>query len=142
MKLCQGFHIKTPFTFWDKRTWDMWKVCLPTFRNNRICKKFAYFLRNLQTSRANNSRIVRIKNAKFSGYCFYMNTNIHRDFQICISVPLMQDSEFHKRRLQWSWSSTYLFSLDGVKRYSKFSFYHLIPIVAQIKYATCSIYRQ
>ena len=32
-------------------------------------------------------RILRIKNAKFSGYCFYMNTNIKRDFQICISVP-------------------------------------------------------
>ena len=43
---------------------------------------------NLENSRANNSRILRIKNAKFSGYCFYMNTNIQRDFQICISVPL------------------------------------------------------
>ena len=39
-------------------------------------KKLAFFLRNLQTSWANNSRILRIKNAKFSGYCFYMNTNI------------------------------------------------------------------
>ena len=29
-----------------------------------------------------------IKNAKLSGYCFYMNTNIQGDFQICISVPL------------------------------------------------------
>ena len=28
------------------------------------------------TSRANNSRILRIKNPTFSGYCFYMNTNI------------------------------------------------------------------
>ena len=28
---------KTRFTFWDMRTWDMWKVCLQTFRNNRIC---------------------------------------------------------------------------------------------------------
>ena len=65
------------------RTWDMWKVCLQTFRNNRI-----NFLRNLQTSRASNSRILKIKNAKYSGYCFYMNTNIYRDFQICISVPL------------------------------------------------------
>ena len=27
-------------------------------------------LRNLQTSRVNNSRIVRINNAKFSGHCF------------------------------------------------------------------------
>ena len=83
------FHIKTPFTFWDMRTWDMWKVCLQTFRNNRICWKLAYFLRNLQTSRANNSRILGTKNAKFSGYCFYMNTNIYCDFEICISAPLI-----------------------------------------------------
>ena len=25
------FHIKVPFTFWDMRTWGMWKVCLQTF---------------------------------------------------------------------------------------------------------------
>ena len=36
----------------------------------------------------NNSRILRIKNAKFSGYYFYVNWNIQKDFQICISVPL------------------------------------------------------
>ena len=29
-----------------------------------------------------------IQNAKFSWYYFYMNTNIWRDCQICISVPL------------------------------------------------------
>ena len=29
-----------------------------------------------------------IKNAKPSGYYFYMNLNIWGDFQICISVPL------------------------------------------------------
>ena len=34
----------------------------------------AYFLRKLQTSRANNSRTLWIKKAKFLGYCFYMNT--------------------------------------------------------------------
>ena len=45
-------------------------------------------LRNLQTLRANNSRTLRIENVKFSGHCFYMNINIYRDFQICISVPL------------------------------------------------------
>ena len=36
----------------------------------------------------NNSRILIIKNAKPSGYYFYMNLNIWGDFQICISVPL------------------------------------------------------
>ena len=82
-------HIKTPFTFWDMHTEEMWKVCLGTLRNNSICQKLAYFLRNFKTSRVNNSRILRIKNAKFSGYCFYMNANISWDFQICISIPLI-----------------------------------------------------
>ena len=50
--------------------------------------KISLFLRNLQTSRANNSRILTIINAKFSGYYFFMDTNIKGDFQICISVPL------------------------------------------------------
>ena len=45
-------------------------------------------LRNLQTLRANNSRTLSIENVKFSGHCFYMNINIYRDFQICISVLL------------------------------------------------------
>ena len=35
----------------------------------------------------NNSRILGIQNAKFLGYYFYMNTNLWRDFQICISIP-------------------------------------------------------
>ena len=46
-------------------------------------------LRKLQTLRANNSRIRRIYNAKFSGYYFHINTNIWRDFPICISVSLI-----------------------------------------------------
>ena len=41
--ICRRFHMKTPFKVWDMRTWDMWKVCLQTFRNN--------------------SRILRIKRA-------------------------------------------------------------------------------
>ena len=71
-------------------------LCLQTFRNKRICLKVAYFLRNLRTSRANNSRILKIKNAKFSGYWFYMNTNIKGDFEICISVPLTRKYIFMK----------------------------------------------
>ena len=86
--ICRRFYIDTPFTFRDMRTWDIWKVCLQTFGNNRICSKLAYFLRNFQTSPANNSRILRIKIAKFSEYCFYTNTNIQWEFQICISVLL------------------------------------------------------
>ena len=34
--------------------------------------------------------MIRIKNVQFSGYCFYMNTNLSGDFEICISVPLVQ----------------------------------------------------
>ena len=55
---------------------------------HNMLKISIYFLRNLQDSQINNSRIRKIKNVKFSGYCFYMYTNIYRDFQICISVPL------------------------------------------------------
>ena len=43
----------------------------------------------MQTLRVNNSRILRTKNAKFSGYYFYLNTDIWGDFQIYISVPLI-----------------------------------------------------
>ena len=50
--------------------------------------KISLLFKNLQTTRANNSRILTIKNAKFSCYCFYMKTYIQEDFQICISVPL------------------------------------------------------
>ena len=45
----------------------------------------------LQTLRVSNSRILRIKNAKLSGYYFYMNLNIWGDFEICISVPLRKN---------------------------------------------------
>ena len=51
-------------------------------------QKLAYFLRNLQTSPANDLRILRIKNAKYSEYCFYTNTNKEGDFQIYMGVPL------------------------------------------------------
>ena len=60
--ICWRFHIKTPFAF---------EICA-----REICEKF-------------NSRILRIRNAKFSGCCFYMNTYVLGDFQICIIVPLM-----------------------------------------------------
>ena len=91
--VCRSFHVKTPFKFWDMRTWawhmyNMWKLCLQTFRNNRTRSKLTHFLRSLQTSRPNYSRILRIKKVKFSGYCSYVNTNIKGDFPVYISVPL------------------------------------------------------
>ena len=88
---CWKFHIKTPFTFWDMRTWDRWNVCLQTLRN-----KLAYFLRNLQTSRANNSRILGIKNAKFWGYCYYINTNMQGVMSMNFSLILA--IEFPKKK--------------------------------------------
>ena len=39
----------------------------------------------------NNSRILTIKNAKLSGYYFYINLNKWGDFQIFISIPLKQE---------------------------------------------------
>ena len=64
--ICWRFQFIAHLTFSDKRTCNMWKVCLQTFRK-RICLTMAYFLRNLQALGINNSRILRIKNAKFSG---------------------------------------------------------------------------
>ena len=46
-----------------------------------LFKKYINF-----TGFKNSSSILRIKNAKFSGYCFYMNVNILGDFQTCIST--------------------------------------------------------
>ena len=42
----------------------------------------------MQILRVNNSRILTIKIAKFSGYYIDMNLNIWGDFHIWISVPL------------------------------------------------------
>ena len=50
-------------------------VCKHSEAIEYVKKKLAYFLRNLQTSQVKNSRNLRIKNVKFSGYCFYMNAN-------------------------------------------------------------------
>ena len=82
---------------------------LQTQRNNRISKKIAYFSKKkkkknkkkkkitklkkkkkkkkkIQISREINSRILKIKNARFSGTFFCMNQNIQGDFQIYLSV--------------------------------------------------------
>ena len=37
--------------------------------------------------RLSNSRILKLKNAKFSGYYLFMNKNMGGDFKTCISVP-------------------------------------------------------
>ena len=55
--------------------------CFCTFVNKHY--------KHSQTLRVYNSRILRVKTAKFSGYYFYMSTNIQGDFEICIRVPLI-----------------------------------------------------
>ena len=58
------------------------------FTNVLKVLKISLLFKKLQTSRTNNSKILRIKNARFSGYCFCMNTNKWGNSQICISVSL------------------------------------------------------
>ena len=69
-------NLKTNYTFFIKPKISRYLL----LHMNTTCRRF-------QTSRVNNSIILRIKNMKLSGYCFHMNTNISGDFQICISVP-------------------------------------------------------
>ena len=71
----------------------------------------AYFLGNLPTSRTNNSRIFGITNAKFSRYCFYTNTNLKENFQICISVPLSEKVTLESFQLWLSLGSLILTNL-------------------------------
>ena len=66
------------------------KYLFTNIQKQKNMLKSSLLFRKTTTSRVNNSRILRIKNAKFSGYCFYMNLNIWWDFQICISVPLRE----------------------------------------------------
>ena len=67
----------------------------------------------MQTLRVYNSRIYRIKNAKFSGYYFYMNTNIEGDFWICISVPLKSGEARALRKQKFKVKKIILFLLFG-----------------------------
>ena len=56
--------------------------------------KISLLFKNLQTSRARNSRILRTKNVKFTGYCFYTNrfSNLHQcTFKECDSWKWMSD---------------------------------------------------
>ena len=60
-----------------------------------------------------NSRIVRIKNAKFSGHYFYTNTNLQGDFQICVRVPLIKS--IYKIALK-----NYLYYIQEINDYASF----------------------
>ena len=87
--ICWGVHIKTPFAFWDMCTWDMWQVCLQTFRNNRIRLKLAFFLKNLQTSRSNNSRIFNRIQMNFFGAAHGWGGKMALSSKICHTYPTM-----------------------------------------------------
>ena len=91
--MCRRFRIITPVSFWAIRHRGIWNV-IEKIRSmhpeTAEHVKTREFLRKIQTLRVNNSRNLRIKNAKFSGYCFYINSNIHWNSLICITVPLIQ----------------------------------------------------
>ena len=76
-----------PENSWVVRPYSLWNVYLQTYRNNRKSLKCSILLIKIQTLPVNNSRTPGTKYAKFSGYYFYLNTNIYGDFQSCISVP-------------------------------------------------------
>ena len=52
-----------------------------TLKSSLLCNKNANLL-------VCNSRILKIKNAKFLVCCFHMNTNIYGDFQICPLIAI------------------------------------------------------
>ena len=45
-------------------------------------------------------KTLGIKNAIFPGYYIHMNTNIYRDFQICISLTLNEENDYALIKLQ------------------------------------------
>ena len=65
------------------------KCLLTNMQKQQNVLKILKRKRKIETLRVNNSRILSFKNAKFSGYHFYRNLNIQTNFQICISVPLI-----------------------------------------------------
>ena len=67
-----------------------------------MLKKVAYFLRKVQISRVNNSKILWFKNAKFLWYCFYTEPAKHIvKISSLPSVPLifaLRKIYFHQLR--------------------------------------------
>ena len=64
---------------------------LDMLKNTLLFKKNTNFM-------SNNSRKLKVKNVKSSGYCFYMDSNIYWYFQICINVPLKE--RFNKMEIE------------------------------------------
>ena len=55
--------------------------------------------------RVNNLRILTVKNVEFSGYYFYMNTNVQEISDYYISVALKYQTERRKTVLAFSFYS-------------------------------------
>ena len=92
-RICSKFHIETPFTFWDMRTRNMWKVCLQTFRNNRICKKLAYYLRNLKLHRQLTREFLVLRMRNFQAFVFYEHEHIRRSKRITILLDFEKQTK-------------------------------------------------
>ena len=86
--------------------------------------KISLVFKKLQTSWANNSAILKIKNAKFLWYCFCKNTNIQGDFQICISAPLTwkRVQKFSKKYGGWGSSKFSIFQTKYLVSWKQKSF--------------------
>ena len=63
-------------------------------------QEYTIFLRKIQTLRLNKLRILRIKNVKMSGYEFYLNMYIYRDFQNYIRA-LLTPFPIGRKRVQY-----------------------------------------
>ena len=77
------------FYFLRYAHWIMWKVCLQTFRNNRICKKLAYSLGIYKLHGQITQEFLGLRIRNFQGIVFtWTQTHFQiSHFQICISIP-------------------------------------------------------
>ena len=73
----------------------------------------------MKNLRSNNSRALRMKNAKFSGYRFHMNTKMLGDFQICNSVPLI--NYLKTNFIAKIWATWTLFQMIKIHKFLYFS---------------------
>ena len=69
-------YIKTFVYFYGHAHLRYEKSLFTIIQERKNMLKISILIKKLQTSWANISRTLRIKNAKFLDYLFYMNTNI------------------------------------------------------------------
>ena len=69
--ICWRFHIKTPFMLEICAQEIMWKVCLQTFRNNRICVKNQPIFKEIYKLHKQITReFLRLRMRNFRGIAF------------------------------------------------------------------------